>query len=119
MNKENKEKIKIGVWAAIGAAILTVIIGFQWGGWVTAATAHSMGEEMAQDAVVGHLTPICVDQFNHDPEKVEKYKELKKKDSWDRIDYVIDQGWATMPSEKKADRAVAEKCAEQIIQTGK
>ncbi len=30
----NKEKIKIGVWAAIGGAILTMIIGFAWGGWV-------------------------------------------------------------------------------------
>jgi hypothetical protein len=30
--KVNTEKIKMGVWAAIGGAILTMIIGFAWGG---------------------------------------------------------------------------------------
>ena len=119
MNKENKEQIKIGLWAAIGAAILTIFIGFHWGGWVTGATARTMGEEMAQDAVVDRLTPICIDQFNQDPEKAKKYKELKEKDSWSREEYVVKQGWATMPYEKKPDSKVAEKCAEQIMQTSK
>ena len=28
------EKIKIGLWGAFGGAILTMIIGFNWGGWL-------------------------------------------------------------------------------------
>ncbi len=46
------EKIKIGLWGAIGGAILTMIIGFNWGGWVTGGTAQSMAEEMSEVAVV-------------------------------------------------------------------
>ena len=116
--KVNKEKIKIGVWAAIGGAVLVMIIGFAWGGWVTGGTAQSRAEEMAADAVVARLVPICVAQFNQDQEKDKKLKELKEKSSWERDTYIKEQGWATMPYEKEPDSSVADKCAEQIMQTG-
>ncbi len=116
--KVNKEQIKIGVWAAIGGAILTMIIGFALGGWVTSGTAQSRAEKMAVDAVVDRLAPICVAQFNQDSEKDKKLKELKETSNWSRDKYVQDQGWATMPYEKEPDNKVAEKCAEQIMQIG-
>jgi hypothetical protein len=116
--KVNTEKIKLGVWAAIGGAILTMIIGFAWGGWVTGGTAQSTSEEMAADAVANRLAPICVAQFNQDQEKDKKLKELKEKSSWGRDTYVKEQGWATMPYEKEPDSSVAEKCAELIMQIG-
>ncbi len=116
--KVNKEKIKIGVWAAIGGAILTMIIGFAWGGWVTGGTAQSRAETLAADAVATRLAPICVAQFNQDQEKDKKLKELKEKSTWDRSKYVEEQGWATMPYEKEPDSAVAEKCVQQIMQIG-
>ncbi|NOQ20282.1 MAG: hypothetical protein GQ571_09975 [Desulfobacterales bacterium] len=116
--KVNKEKIKIGVWAAIGGAVLVMIIGFAWGGWVTGGTAQSRAEEMAADAVANRLASICVAQFNQDSEKDQKLKKLKETDNWQRGDYVEKQGWATMPYEKESDRAVANKCAEQIMQIG-
>jgi hypothetical protein len=34
-----KEMIKPLLWGAIGGAILTMIIGFAWGGWVAGGTA--------------------------------------------------------------------------------
>ncbi len=111
----NWEKIKLGFWSAIGGAIVLAIIGFKWGGWVTGGTAQAMAEEMAVEAVVDRLTPICVAQFNQDPEKDQKLKELKKTDSWTRSSYVEKQGWATMSSEKKPDSKVAAECASQIM----
>jgi len=116
--KVNKEKIKMGVWAAIGGAILTMIIGFAWGGWVTGGTAQSRAEKLAADAVATRLAPICVAQFNQDQEKDKKLKELEKTSSWGRGDYVKKGGWATMPYEKEPDSSVAEKCAEQILKIG-
>ena len=116
--KVNKEKIKIGVWGAICGAILTMIIGFAWGGCVTGGTAQSRAEKMAADAVVARLVPMCVAQFNQDKEKDKKLKELKEKSRWERDTYVKEQGWATMPFEKEPDLSVAEKCAEQIMQIG-
>ncbi len=111
----NWDKINLGFWSAIGGAIVLAIIGFNWGGWVTGGTAQAMAEEMAVKAVVDRLTPICIAQFNQDPEKDQKLKELKKTDSWERDTYVEKQGWATMPSEKKPDSKVATECASQIM----
>jgi hypothetical protein len=116
--KVNKEKIKIGVWAAIGGAVLVMIIGFAWGGWVTGGTAQSRAEEMAADAVANRLASICVAQFNQDSEKDQKLKKLKETDTWQRGGYVEKQGWATMPYEKEPDSTVADKCVEQIMQIG-
>ncbi len=95
--------------------VLTMIVGFAWGGWVTGGTAQKMSETMADDAVVKRLAPICVVQFNRDPEKEKKLIELKETDSWQRDGYVEKQGWATMPGEEKADRNVAEACSELLL----
>jgi hypothetical protein len=112
------EKIKLGLWGAAGGAIILAIIGFAWGGWVTGGTAREMAEEMAEVAVVGHLAPICVEQFNRDSQKMQKFQELKKEDSWKRDEYIEKQGWAIMPGQKKPESTVSAKCAELIMQLG-
>ena len=114
----NWEKIKPALWGAVGGAIALSIIGFAWGGWVTGGTAQKMAEDMAEDAVVGRLAPICVEQYNQDSEKDQKLKKLKETKSWERDDYVEKQGWATMPGEKEADSKVAGKCAELLAELG-
>ncbi len=112
----NWEKIKPGFWGAIGGAIVLAIVGFAWGGWVTGGTAQRMAEEMAENAVVDRLAPICVEKFNQGSEKDQKLKELKEEASYARGFYVKKQGWATMPGEENPDSKVAEKCADLVIQ---
>ncbi|MCG2776267.1 MAG: hypothetical protein L6406_11355 [Desulfobacterales bacterium] len=108
---------KVLVWSCVACIVLTMIIGFSLGGWVTGGTAQRTAEEMAEKAVVDRLAAICVVQFNQDPEKDKKLKELKEKSSWDQGDYVQKQGWATMPGEKKPDSEVADECAKLLIKT--
>ena len=115
MKQEKKEQIRTGVWGAICGAIITMIIGFAWGGWVLGSNSLDMGEEMARNAVVERLVPMCVAQFNQDPERDNKLKILKEKNSWDRDKYVKAQGWATMPFEKEPDSRVADRCSELIM----
>ena len=115
MKPETSVKIKFIAWGIIIGIIGWWILGFTAFGWVTGGTAQTTAEEMADTAVLDRLTPICVAQFNQDPEKDKKLEELKAKSSWDRDQYVRKQGWATMPFEKEPDREVAEKCAEQIL----
>ena len=98
-------------WSWVGAAVVTMIIGFSWGGWVTGGTARTTAEAMAQDAVVKRLAPICVVQSGRDPAKAEKLVALKEEGSWQRGEYVGKQGWATMPGEQEPDSAVARACA--------
>lgn len=101
-------------WSWIGSIVLTMIIGFAWGGWVTGGTAQKMAEVMAGEAVVQRLAPICVTQFNQDPDKDQKLAELKNIGTYQRSKYVRDQGWATMPGEAEADTKVADGCAKLL-----
>jgi hypothetical protein len=101
-------------WSWVACAVLTMIIGFTWGGWVRGATARSMAETEAADAVVKHLAPICVVQSQQDPAKNQKLKELKDLSAYERGDYVKKQGWAKMPGEGEADSKVADECAKLL-----
>ena len=107
---------KVVFWAIIGAIILTMIVGFNWGGWVTGSTAQKMGVAMAQDAVVQRLAPICVVQFNQDPQKAQKLIEFNGVKNYQRDDYVKEQGWATMPGEDQPDSKVADACAKLLVE---
>lgn len=115
--KVNKGKIKLGVWSAIGGAILTMIIGFAFGGWVTGGTARTRTNQVAGEAVIDHLAPICVVQFNQGQDKEEKLKALKETSSWSRDDYVEKGGWATMPGSETPVTGVAAQCAELLLKT--
>jgi hypothetical protein len=102
-------------WSWIASIILTMIIGFAWGGWVTGGTAQKMAETMAGKVVSQRLVPICVFQFNQDPLKDQKLKELEETSGWKRGDYVETQGWATMPGEEEPDDQVATECAKLLM----
>jgi len=104
-------------WSLVAAILLTMTVGFNWGGWVTGGTAQKMSAKMAQDAVVQRLAPICVVQYNQDLGKIQKLRELKAAKAYQRGDYVKEQGWATMPGEEKPDRQVADACAKLLVQS--
>lgn len=114
INQAVKDKISVGVWCAIGSAIITMVIGFNWGGWVMGSTSVSMGETMARSAVAERLAPMCLSQFNQDPQREDNLLTFKDKSSWEQEKYVKIQGWATMPYEETPDSMVAAKCSELI-----
>jgi hypothetical protein len=103
-------------WSWVLVVVLTLIVGFEWGGWVTGKTAKSRAEAASNDAVMARLTPICVAKARQDPQWAEKDKALLATGSWDRADYVAKQGWATMPTEKLPDPQVAQECATHLAE---
>ena len=102
-------------WCCVASVVLTMIVGFNWGGWVTGGTARATAETMAHDAVVTRLAPICVMQSGRDPAKAVKLVALKDESSWQRGEYVGKQGWATMPGEQEPDSRVAQACATLLM----
>jgi hypothetical protein len=105
-------------WGWLASIILTIFIGFTWGGWVTGASAQRMAKTMASDAVLQRLAPLCVAQFNQDPANEQKLKELKELSSYQRGNYVEKQGWATIAGEEKPDRQVANECVKLLMLVG-
>lgn len=106
-------------WSWVGSVVLTMIIGFAWGGWVTGGTARSMAATTAEEAVVKRLAPVCVLQFKQEAGIEQKLKELKETSGWQRGEYVEKQGWATLPGEEKPDSKVAEECARLLMLASK
>jgi len=98
-------------WACVASALVTMIIGFTWGGWVRGATAQSMAEVKAEDAVAKRLAHICMFQSQQDPAREQKLRQLKELGAYERGSYVEKQGWAKMPGEQDSDTKVAEDCA--------
>jgi len=103
-------------WSCLTSIVLTMIVGFSWGGWVTGGTAQKMAEVKGEDAVVGRLAPFCVIRVNQDPRRDQKMKELKDISDWQKGDYVKKQGWATMPGEAEPESKIADACAKLISQ---
>jgi hypothetical protein len=111
-----KEMIKPFVWGIVVGVIVLLIVIFSAGWVVTSGSAQEKAEEMAEKAVVDHLAPICVEQFQQDPNKEERLKELKEKSSWERDGYVEKSGWATMPGAESPARGVADECAGLLME---
>ena len=110
MKPETAGKIKFGVWGLICGAVITIIIGFAWGGWTTAATTQKMSEE----AVLASHAAICVAQFMKQPNHEEKLKELGELSSYQRADFIEKGGWDKMPGQEKAGYLVARACADGL-----
>ena len=108
------EKIKLGLFSAVGGAIVLAFVGFNWGGWVTSGTAEVMAKESAVTAVAERLGAICVAQFNRDTAKSQKLIEMKDKDTWEKGRYIDTQSWAIMPGDEKAESGVSDACAKQL-----
>ena len=114
--REARPTKKLVFGLMVATAVLTMIVGFNYGGWVTGGTSQQRADTGAQDAVALRLAPICVAQFALDPQQASKLAELKAiTSSWERPDYVKKQGWATMPGEKTADNDVASECAKLLM----
>jgi hypothetical protein len=109
---------RVVFWACVACIVLTIVVGFAWGGWVTGGKAQKMADETAHDAVIARLAPICVAQFNQDPGKEQKLEELREASSYQRRTYVQDQGWADMPGEEGSERGVADECAKLLMLIG-
>ncbi|MEA2933839.1 MAG: hypothetical protein QOD74_485 [Variibacter sp.] len=99
--------------AAAGAAV-TLIVGFNWGGWVTGGTAKEMALKSSATAVISALSPICVDKFQRSADVITNMTELRKVSSYQQASFIEKGGWATLPGSDKADSAVASACANML-----
>ncbi len=107
---------KLGVWGFVIGVVVTMIVGFNWGGWVTGGTADKQAKQSAETAVLAALTPICIAQSQRDGTKAKEIVVMMKAaDYWKRGDILKPTGWATMPGASEPNADVVKRCAEQLI----
>jgi hypothetical protein len=107
--------LKPAVWGAVIGAVVMMIVGFSWMGWVLGGTAERMAVERTNSAVVVALTPFCIASFMHQPNAAGKLKELQAVDSWKQREFVEAGGWATSSGDKTPNSSVANACAEVLV----
>jgi hypothetical protein len=110
-------------WACAGSAIVSTIVGFSWGGWVTGGTAREMAEESAALARQELAAVVCVDRFMAAPDAGGQLTALKEiTSSRAQGKFVEDGGWAIIvPASSPTDyearsdhREAAGLCAEEL-----
>ena len=110
MKAETAAKTKYGIWGLILGAVITMTVGFAWGGWRTSGGAQATTSE----AVVASQAAICVAQFMKQPNPDEKLKEFAGISSWQRAEAIEKGGWDKMPGQEKAGWSVARACADGL-----
>ncbi|WP_340110190.1 hypothetical protein [Pikeienuella sp. HZG-20] len=112
------EWIKPSVYGAIAGAVAITIVGFSADWVMTSGSATELAEQQADRAVLAALTPVCVAQFRAESQAVRttKLAALGEESSYKQGDFVADQGWATMPGTDKANDAVADACADKLLE---
>lgn len=100
------------VWACGMTAVATIVVGFNWGGWMTGGSASKAATEAGITASRKLAAAICVDRFKAAPDSSAKLVELKAlPDSYKKRQFIESGGWATMPGQTSADSNIAEGCS--------
>lgn len=109
--------LKPAVWGGILGAAAITIVGLSTGWVVTSGNAQYMVKQARQAAVISALTPICVAQFRSQPpeERQTTLAALEDESTWQRADFVANQGWATIPGSDEANDEVAKACASELL----
>lgn len=108
-------ELKPALLGAIGGAAALAIVGFNWGGWVTGATAESTAKQRVSAALVTALAPICLDNYRRSKDAGSQIAELKKAKSWEQGDFVEKAGWTKIPGPMAKETGVGKACAELIL----
>lgn len=104
---------------AVGVIALAAL-GFNWiGGYGFGWIFGSEARQVADQAVEKRLAEICVARAHQDPNAESAIAALKKESSWSRGKFVSERGWATMPPSDAPDSAVADLCAENLLESSR
>jgi hypothetical protein len=109
-----RPEVKPALWGAAGGAVALAIIGFTWGGWMTAGAAEQMSKKSTDSAVVSILAKICVEQFN--ARATDRLTELSELKSYEQAGFIEKGGWATMPGSDEPVTGVARSCAAMLTE---
>jgi hypothetical protein len=102
-------------WSCAGCVVASIIVGFNWGGWVTGGTASRMAAAAANGARAQLAAASCVNRFENGPDAVAQLAALKKSSSYERSSLITKNGWATMPGSQDPVAGAADLCAQQLV----
>ena len=110
---------KPALWGAVVGAILTLIIGFYWGGWQTTSSATRMANEQSATKVIAALAPFCVDRFLKSADAAQSAELLKFTTNYDRGTFLEKGGYTSLPGSTATNWAVGRACGDLLAAAAK
>lgn len=104
------------VWSCLGTAVLTMVVGFTWGGWVTGGSAEQRAEEAAEQAVAQLAADVCYDRFMEAADARSNLQALKKESEYQRDGFIEDGGWTTLANREDPVDGAADLCADRLAE---
>lgn len=117
MNKldEYRPTKTVWFWSCAGAVVLTMVVGFTAGGWVTGGTAAEQIETSSENAVAKLAANICANRFLAAADAEYQVTQLKEVDSWKQDSFIEDGGWVTFANMKEPIDGAAQLCVEKVL----
>jgi hypothetical protein len=85
-------------------------------GRVLGSSADKLAQQRSAAAVTEALVPVCIGQSQADPERGAKLAQLKAlSSSYQQSDFIMETGWATVPTADAPNRELAEACASVLL----
>jgi hypothetical protein len=110
-------RFKIGAWSFVIGSLVTIILGFGWGGWTTTSGVDRISLDRSQTAVTAALVPVCLEKSRADRAGGKKLDALRAMtSSYEQRDAVLKDGWASVGA-AEGNRDVAEACVSQLLKT--
>ena len=101
-------------WSCVACVVLTMIVGFTFGGWVTGSTAKETAQTAADDAQAKLVANVCIEKFTTSADFAAKLAKLKETNSWARSDMLEEGGWVTLAGMKEPLDDAAEICSDKL-----
>ena len=102
-------------WGFVAGSVITMILGFTWGGWTTSGTSERLATDRSRTAVTAALVPVCLEKSKADPASSTKLVALKAlPSSYEQRDAVLKDGWASIGA-GDANHDVADACASELL----
>lgn len=110
----SREWLGPAIYGALSGALLTMVVGFSWGGWVTGGSAQAMAATESKSAVVAALVPVCLQTSQSDPDRMTKLTTIMEAPIYQRRTKLMEAGWATPPGSDTPDRDLAQACVSSL-----
>jgi hypothetical protein len=96
-----------------------MLIGFNFGGWQTTASANRMANEQARAKVIAALAPFCVDRFVKSADAAQSAELLKLTTDYDRGSFLEKGGYTSSPGSKETNWGVGRACGDLLAAAAK
>ena len=103
------------LWSCFTCILATVMVGFAWGGWVTASGAQRLVADARQDTRDRLAAGICVARFEAAPDAAQKLAALKATVRWKQSDFIAKGGWLTIPGISGPLSDAGSMCLERLL----